>query len=452
MRNPLAAAVFWLIGIAAAVAQPAVTQETSPGGIPYQRAAMPGATAQSVQVYWREPRPKTTADRFWLTQLAGPTIAAGPVGTKRAEFTEKLKDLAVGFRVNVLADSVHLGVGGQPDTFAEGAGLVGAMLANPALPPERLENFRRESQKRLAQERENEQSLAGKVWMRRLAPAAAAAPALSRDPALLEKGGVADLQGWMKEVMTRDNMVVAAAGPMDGAALGPIIDALLGGLPAIGKRGEAAALALAQPAGLVAVEKASAQTVIMAGGPASFDEDRDEALLAVATAPLYQGFSSRLYQNLREKLGAAYRISGVIERLNDKQFVFGIRSSVDHTRAVAALDGLRDEYARWHSAGVTEDELRDAKARLIGFRLDDARKPPFVAGYLGRAMLRGGKTDAMVELRKKVDALTLADVNAFIKRAFPAPPLAIVVVTPTPAAFAPVCAIKSVEDVAGCKQ
>ena len=437
----------------AAQAQPVVTQETTPGGITYQRAAMPDAQNQSVQVYWKEPGLKTDPARFWLLQTVAPMMVQGPGGMKRAVFTETLKDYGASARVNFTADSMHLGVTMRPDKAGDSVALIGAMLKEPSLPSETFETIRSAARKRLEQERESGEALAGKVWLRRLAPDAAVGSVLARDPALMDKGSVADLKVWLGQTTTRDAMVVATAGPMDGAAIGPLVDTLLAGLPAKGNAGPARTLVLGQPAGVVTLEKAVAQTVILAGGPASFDEDRDEAMLSVAVGPLYGNSlgGSRLYANLRETLGATYGVKGLIERLNDRQFVFGIRSAVDHTRAKAALDGMNAEYARWYEQGLTEEEFNNARARFIAGRLESARCSASVAGYLGRSMLRGGRNDALAELRKKAEAMTLAEVNAFIKRAFPAPPLAFVVVTPNPAEFAAACAIKAVDEVAGCK-
>ena len=453
--------IFAILGVVAAAyayaqpafAQPVVTQETTPGGIVYQRAAMPDAPSQSVQVYWREGALKTSAERFWVLQTAASTLVQGPKGSKRSEFTEALKDLGATVRVNFLSDSVHLGVTVRADKASEAAVMVGPMLGDPALPPDQFEAARLAATKRLEQERENAEALAGKVWMRRLVADTALGPVLARDPALMDKASLGDLKSWIGQTLTRDNMVVATAGPLDGAAMGPLIDKLLAGLPAKGAPAPIKPLTIGQPAGVVTLEKAVAQTVILAGGPASFDEDRDKAMLSVAVGPLYGNSlgGSRLYANLREKLGATYGVKGVIERLNDKQFVFGVRSAVDHTKAKAAFDALNEEYARWHANGLTQEEFNDTRARFIASRLENVRRSASVAGYLGRSMLRGGRTDALAELRKKAEAMTLAEVNAFIKRAFPPPPLTVVVVTPNPADFAAACAIKAVDEVAGCK-
>lgn len=430
---------------------PAVTSESTPGGIAYQRALLPEAERQSVQVYWRDAGLKTDPGRFWLYMLATRVISGGPAGASRSDFTESLKDMQAGFNLNVIADAVHLGFNARPDRMAEAAESVGAMLHDPALRRGRLDERRTEAVRALEQERLNGEALAGKVWLRRIVAPASVHPALSRDPDLIKAGDTEAIRAWMQAVLTRKNMVVATAGPLDAATVGPIIDRLLGKLPAEGKGGEKP-VALIQNDGRapVTVEAQVAQTVLIGGGPASYDEEADEAALSIANATLAGGFSSRLYRKLREEGGATYGVRAFTERMNDRQFIFGIRTAVDHDRSVAALKGLTEEYARWHRDGITEEEFRDTRTKMMTLRVDELRRPPALAGYLARAMLRGERTDALGALRRKYGTLTRDDVNAFIRRAYPQH-LSLVVVTPRPGAFEAECRIRTVEEVAGCK-
>ena len=431
---------------------PVASRETSPGGIPFARALLPDADRQSIQIYWREASLKTDPTRFWLMLLAGPMIAAGPEGMKRAEFSETLKDLQAGFRLDFTPDAVHFAFNAKPDQAAEAARLTGAMLARPMLPRERLERFRKQSTTALEQEREHAEALAGKIWLRRIIASVEAGPALSRDPQLLEQASRDALGDWMRKTMTRDALAVATAGPMDAAGAGALIDTLLAGLPASGTRPVPKPLTLRQPAGLVALQKDAPQTVIMAGGPARFDDERDLALVSVAVGPLYaSGLKSRMYANLREKLGATYGVRGFIERFDDRHHGFGIRSAVDHGRAEAALAALKDEYARWHADGLSEEEFENSRTQQLSRLAEQARTAPFVAGVLARGLLRGGRADALTEQQARLKSLTRAEVNAFIRKAFPAPPLALVVVSPTPQAFAPDCLLNTVSEVTSCK-
>lgn len=450
---------FWLCAVFAtclasdiAFAQPAVTSETTPVGISYQRAAMPEAQVQSVQIYWREADLKTNPQRWWIYMLAANALAGGPAGSTRGDFVETLKDMQATLRLNFLPDAFHLGFTGSPDRLAEAADLVGQTLYDPALRRGRLDTRRDVMIKQAEQERLNGEALAGKVLMRRLvAEPAAIQPVLSRDPDLLKTGDVAGLRAWMQAVVTKRNMVIATAGPMDSVAMGPIIDKLVARLPAEGAGGAAPAtltFASARPPVVVAADVP--QTVIIGGGPAQYDEDRDEAALAVANSTLSGGFSSRLYRKLREELGATYGVRTFTERMNDKQFAFIVRSAVDHDRGKAALDGLVEEYGRWHKDGITELEFQDARARMLTSRVSELRRPPDVAAVLARAMFRGERANALAVLRTKFEGLTRDDVNAFIKRTFPEK-LSLVVVTPRSDSFTTDCRAQTIEAAVSCR-
>lgn len=430
---------------------PEVRNEITPLGIRYARAVMAGAEKQSIQIYWRESSLKTNPDNFWIYMQAGRMIAAGPAGSNREDFTERLKDLQSGFSFNFLPDAAHLGVNIKPENATEVGRLIGAMLTDPALPRGRFERTRDQIAQGLDQELEKSEALAGKLWLRRMVVDAAVGPALSRDSGLVAKGSRDALRDWMRRTLTRDNMVVATAGPMDAAKAGALVDALVGGLPATGIRSAAPKLAFQQPTGMVTLQKAVPQTILMIGGPANFDEDRDEALFLAATQPLYHGLKSRAYANLREKLGAAYGVQGFVERLGEGGLIFGLRAAVDHARAVAAFEGLKDEYARWREGGITEDEFNDARATFMARLPDQARRAPFVAGAMGRSLLRFDRADPLSDRMARLKSMTRDEVNAFIKRAFPPAPLTAIVVAPDPAQFGAACSIKTVAEVTGCK-
>jgi predicted Zn-dependent peptidase len=87
--------------------------------------------------------------------------------------------------------------------------------------------------------------------------------------------------------------------------------------------------------------------------------------LAVLSAVLGGGMSSRLFQEIREKRGLAYSVYSYSSSYADAgMFGMAAGTSPTHAGLVAAL--LRDEFMRVAHSGITEDELLRTKGNLAG--------------------------------------------------------------------------------------
>ena len=87
--------------------------------------------------------------------------------------------------------------------------------------------------------------------------------------------------------------------------------------------------------------------------------------LLVANTVLGGGMTSRLFQEIREKRGLVYSVNSYVETLEDTG-LFTTYMACDRGRLKDAAELVRDELAVLKEDGITEAELKSAKAQLKG--------------------------------------------------------------------------------------
>ncbi len=229
-----------------------------------------------------------------------------------------------------------------------------------------------------------------------------------------------DLRRFHGRIMGQDNLLVSVVGAIDEARLGKVLDTVFGGLPAKAdlrtvndvdpRVGEDTHVDLALP-----------QTIIRIGGAGMKRNDPDFIPAYIANHILGGGtFSSRLYNEIREKRGLAYSVgTGLIPYDHSGAFVAAAATRAD--AASEAVDIMKSEIVRFASEGPSEDELRKAKAYLTGnyaLRFDASRK---IARQLIGIQLDDLGIDYIATRNDRIEAVTLDDVRRAAKRLFGGP-------------------------------
>ena len=228
------------------------------------------------------------------------------------------------------------------------------------------------------------------------------------------------------------------------------IDRIFAGLPSVGQ-GIGPSPQLRAVGKLIVLERPSAQTAIVAGGPSTWLSEPDTLPGSVAIRVLGSGFGSRLTKAVREGLGATYGIRAGFQQVHPKAFTMVISTAVDNSKAAAALAAIRKEYAQFRSEGVTEAEVDPIKTKLIAEGREQLRRAPAVAQRLRELTLAGYPIDYLATYEAQVQALTVATVNEGIRMRFPKEPLTVVMVAPSAEGLGADCVIKAPEEIARCE-
>ena len=277
---------------------------------------------------------------------------------------EQLKDLQATLS---LAGGAHFTRGGltaPKARFAEAAGLLADLLANPALPADKLLLLKRNITATSRQAFASPETTAARLFVRLTLGNGALPRILSVDPVAYEKVEIADIDAWRRAVLGRDRVTIASAGPLTPEEVGQQIDRIFAGLPNVGQDiGPRPQLRTIGK--LIVLERPTAQTAIIAGGPSSWVSEPDTLPGSVAIRVLGSGFGSRLTKAVREGLGATYGIRAGFQQVHPKAFTMVISTAVDSTKAAAALAAIRKEYAAFRAEGVADAEISSVKTKLI---------------------------------------------------------------------------------------
>jgi len=141
------------------------------------------------------------------------------------------------------------------------------------------------------------------------------------------------------------------------------------------------------------------------------------------------GMSSRLFLEVREKLGLCYDIHTWIGRGADCGSS-GVYVGADPNRADAALAAAVQEIARLCREEVPEDELGRAKEHTIGRLLLALESTNAVANFYGVSAITTGKVDSVEERIGQVEAVTSADIMRVAMKTYGRQPMQMAVVGP----------------------
>jgi predicted Zn-dependent peptidase len=225
------------------------------------------------------------------------------------------------------------------------------------------------------------------------------------------------------------NTVVAVAGDIDHALAVDLAGAAFGSgngaMP-----GYAAAPALpAGPRYLLGARRDATQAHLVVGVPALRRDHPDAWVLAVLSAVLGDGMSSRLFLSVREALGLAYDVSSGIVDYADSG-AFEVSAGVDPDRLPAALEAILRELARLRDEDVPAEELDKAKAYLSGgleLRMDETRH---LASWIGGQEALHDRVLTLEEALEEIADVSAAEVRRVAGELFRDDVLRLAVVAP----------------------
>jgi len=203
--------------------------------------------------------------------------------------------------------------------------------------------------------------------------------------------------------------IIAAAGRVDGPALAKQLDALLEGWS--GEAVEPKAQAAPQAA-MYHEQEEIAQVHIAVVAPAPAEPDGDSVRQRIATAVLSGGMSGRLFTEVREKRSLCYSVHASYAAGRDFGALFAY-SGTTAERAQETLDVLLAELERVHE-GVEEAEFARSVTGLKSRLVMQGESTNARASSIAHDLYNRGAARTLDEMRDQIDAVTHADVNAYL--------------------------------------
>ncbi len=241
---------------------------------------------------------------------------------------------------------------------------------------------------------------------------------------------VADLDAWHATTTVPNRMVIGVAGDFDGAAMEARLRRAFESLPrgAATPKAEQADFAGPKP-GLYLVDKPDVnQSDVYIVGLGTRRDDPDYYTLSVMNEIFGGGFGSRLFQDVRTKLGLAYSVGGGYGASYDHPGMFRVVASTKSESTTAATEEMLKDTGELKTRPFTEDELRMAKDQLLNsfvFNYDTRAK---VLGAAARLEFYGYPADFLTRYRAGVEKVTVADLEQVARARVDPAKLAVLVV------------------------
>jgi zinc protease len=226
-----------------------------------------------------------------------------------------------------------------------------------------------------------------------------------------------DLLQWHKRTIAPANMILGIAGDFDSAAMEQKLRQAFGSTPR-GERFVPAKITFTNSTpGIYFVEKNDVNQSSIEMVDLGIDRrNPDYYAVAVMNELFGGGFSSRLFVNIRTKLGLAYSVGGGVGTAFDHpgitRFAMGTKSGT----TAAGIDALRKEMDKLITGTVQPIELKKAKDAILNsfiFEFDSKQK---VLAERMRYEFYGFPPDFLEQFRAGIEKVTPADVDRVARK------------------------------------
>lgn len=224
-----------------------------------------------------------------------------------------------------------------------------------------------------------------------------------------------DLVQFVKTMLARENLIIGVAGDISKSELAKFLDSAFSGLPATTNRKKISEIKPKLSGSIKVIEMDIPQSVIIFAALGVKRDDRDYYSALVMNRVLGGGgFTSRLYNEVREKRGLAYSIGSYMYPFDHSALILG-QGGTENSRVKETIKIIKDEWEKMASTGVSDDELSNAKTYISGaFPLRFTSSSAIAGILLGMQANDLGidyleKRKSYIEAVSKQDVLKVAD-------------------------------------------
>lgn len=392
-----------------------IDEITSEGGINVWLVQEPSIPFVAIEIRIRGGTSLDAPGKRGATNLMMALIEEGSGEMSAQEFQTKLEGLAASFTFRAYDDTMSISARFLTENQDEVLALLQQALTDPRFDQEAIDRVRAQVLSGIASDAKSPN---------RIASAHLSAAAFGDHPYGTSADGTiesvnaltqADLFDAHSATLSRDRMFVSVVGDISAGEVGPLLDDLLGGLPAEGaKMPDHVDFAL--DGGVTVIDFETPQSVALFGHSGITRDDDDYFAAYILNEILGgSGRESRLMYEVREKRGLTYGISSSLVPKLHAEMVLGRVASANDT-IVEAIEVTRNVWTDLAENGVTPEELAEIKTYLTGaypLRFDGNAQ---IAGIMVGMQMIGLPVDYINTRNDELNAVTLEEVNAMAKR------------------------------------
>ena len=419
LRAAFAAAIF---ASALAAAPPALALKIdvikSPGGIEAWLVQEPSVPLIAISFAFRGGSSQDPADKPGVANMMSALLdeGAGPYDSRA--FHQALDERAIQFNFTVGRDYFRGSLRVLKEHRDSAFGLLRLMLTEPHFASPDVERVRRQLHSALRRDTSQPGEIAARSWWSTAFPNHPYGRPVKGTLESVQSITIDDLKSYRQRVFARDRLKVTLIGDISAEAASKLLDVVFGGLPAEGRIEPVADVTLQGIGRRIIHDVDVPQASVVFGGTGIARKDPDFIAAYVINHIVGGGsFSSRLYNEVREKRGLAYSVYSSMVWLSHAAFVVG-GTATNADRTAEALTIIEHEVDRLREEGPTADELAKAKAFLKGsyaLNFDTSTK---IISQLVQMQIDDLGTAYVEQRSGLIDAVTLDDAKRVARRMF----------------------------------
>ncbi|MGB0681892.1 MAG: M16 family metallopeptidase [Magnetovibrionaceae bacterium] len=383
---------------------------TSPGGITAWLVSDPTIPMMSIEFAFRGGATLDPEGKEGLARMVAGLLDEGAGDLDSQAFYTRLEELAVSLSFSHGAESITGTLRTLTETRDEAFELLAIALTKPRFDSEPVARVANQIRVALLRDQERPQTIGGRAMFESLFPDHPYGRTTQGTPEGIGAITRDDLVGFVEQRFALDNLVIGVTGDITAEELGPLLDQTFGGLP---KTATPWALPEIQPrtGEKIVIEKAVPQSAIgFAQGAVKRDHPDFFPLFVMNHMLGGGGFTSRLYDEVREKRGLAYSVGSYLYTLNHSALILG-NAGTQNERVNETLEVIQAEWQKFRNEGVTQEKLDDAKTYLTGSYPLRFSSSGAISGILVGLQLSNIGADYLENRNSFIEAVTLEDVN-----------------------------------------
>ncbi|WP_339646362.1 pitrilysin family protein [Jannaschia helgolandensis] len=392
-----------------------IQEVTSPGGITAWLVEEDSIPFTALDIRFSGGANEEPLNQRGVTYLMMGLLEEGSADLDSQGFAEAAETLAARMSFDANNDSVSVGISFLTENRDASIALLRDALTDPTFDQAAVERVRDQVLAGLAAAARDPQEIASKTFAGLSFPGHPYGMPLEGTPETVSALTIADLRAAHARALTRDQVQVGVTGDITAEELGPLLDTLLGGLPATGDE-PAPMVKTMLDGGVTVMDFPSPQSVVLFGQDGIAFEDPDYFAAFVLNHILGgSGFASRLMTEVREKRGLTYGIGTYLAPRDLTNQILGQFSS-SNDKTAEAIEIVRTVWKEVSEGGVTQEQLDAAKTYLTGaypLRFDGNSR---IASILVGMQATGLPIDYIIDRNDKIDAVTLEDVRRVAAR------------------------------------
>ena len=407
LRFALIIAVLVPFGARAAVE---IQEVTSPGGITAWLVEEPSIPFVAMDIRFKGGSSLDPEGKRGATYMMMGLLEEGAGDRDARAFTEATEAVAANFGFDTSRDSVQIEAQFLTENREESLALLRDAIKFPRFDQDAIDRVQTQIASIIEGNETDPNDIAGTTLAALSYPGHPYATAQEGTVESVNALTRADLIAAHQAVFARDRVYIGVTGDISAAELGPLLDTLLGDLPATGAPMPVEA-ELALEGGQTIVDYRSPQSVVLFGHAGVDRDDPDFFPAFVANHILGGGgFESRLMVNVRERRGLTYGISSFLASRDYGNQWLG-QFSTSNENVGPAIDLIQSIWDDMAENGVTPEELDAAQTYLTGaypLRFDGNGR---IAGILAGMQAQGLGVDYIETRNDQVNAVTLEDIQ-----------------------------------------